>query len=141
MGMKKTIILLFTLFACDPPGDTRLKFANNSSFPIIFTQGPYEGDSVEYYKYYDCTSSEVAHNYVEPGEIDGFPSNPGGNWERLLVKANRPFVFIAYRADSAIKYIDNFGCDSLGKRKDLVLKRFDVTVDYLNRNNWALTYP
>ena len=49
-------------------------------------------------------------------------------------------MFFVYNAVS--KYVTGIaGCDSLGKRKDLVLKRFDVTVDYLNKNNWTLTYP
>ncbi|WP_138476455.1 hypothetical protein [Dyadobacter bucti] len=141
--MKKTIIIsVLLLFSCDPPGDSRLMFENNSSHPIIFTKGPYNGSINDPYTFYDCSPSKFAHTYVEPKEKDGYATSPGGNWETLLPKyPNGTLIFIVYHADSAIKYINDYGCDSLGKRKDLVLKRFDVTVDYLDKNNWTLTYP
>ncbi|KQS23824.1 hypothetical protein ASG33_24710 [Dyadobacter sp. Leaf189] len=63
-------------------------------------------------------------------------------WETLIPRYPKGrLLFIVYHADSAIRYIDKYGCDSLGKRHDLVLKRFEVTVDYLKKNNWTLTYP
>jgi hypothetical protein len=136
------IISLLILASCDPPGDTRLMFQNDSSHPIIFTKAPDEGNAVDAYSFYDCTSSKLAHTYLVQGEKDGYPTSPGGNWEILIPKYPKgTLLFIVYHADSAINYIDKYGCDSLGKRNDLVLKRFDVTVDYLKKNNWTLTYP
>lgn len=65
----------------------------------------------------------------------------GEKWEEKLSKyPDGTEIFLAYHADSASKYLDNYGCDSLGKRPDLVLKRFDVTIDYLKKNNWTLSY-
>jgi hypothetical protein len=140
--MKKITFLVLTLLSYDPPGDARLTFQNNSSFPIILAEAQDEGKIGAPYKFYECTSNKLAHTYVKSGEKHGYPTSPGGNWEILITRyPNQTLLFIVYNADSATKYIDNYGCDSLGKRNDLVLKRFDVTVDYLKKNNWTLTYP
>lgn len=141
--MKNTLVLLLlTILACDPPGDARLMLENNSSSSIIFIMGRYQPDTVKFYKFYDCSSSKDAQTYLEPGERDGYPTGPGNNWETLLPKyPASTLIFLAYHSDSASKYIDKYDCDSLGKRKDLILKRFDVTVDYLDNNNWTLSYP
>ncbi len=51
-------------------------------------------------------------------------------------------MYFAYNADSAGKIASGVeGCDSLKRRPDLILKRFDVTLDYLNKHDWQLVYP
>jgi hypothetical protein len=136
------IFVLLTLLACDPSGDARLMFENNSSVPIIFTKGLDNVDPDKSFVFYDCSSSKPGSTYLESGKKNGYPTSPGGNWETTIPRyPNGTITFLTFQADSAIKYINNYGCDSLGKRKDLILKRFDVTLDYLNKNNWTLTYP
>lgn len=95
--MKKLILFpLMILFSCDPPGDTRLMFKNDSSFFVIFTRGDYRGDSIDSFQFYECSSSKLGHTYLESGEGDVYPTSPGGNWESVISsKPNGTAVFFS----------------------------------------------
>lgn len=141
--MKKTIIvLLLSILSCDPPMDTRMILQNNSSLPIAFISGAYDVGASNFYRFSYCNNGKMYYSLVGPNGREVNPTGHGERWETKLSKyPDSTEIFLVFNADSANKYVDNFGCDSLGKRLDLVLKRFDVTVDYLRKNNWTLTYP
>jgi hypothetical protein len=115
---------------------------NHSSYPVAFIAGAYEAGISRSYRFHYCNNGKMYYSLVGSNEREVNPTGHGEKWEEKLSKyLDSTEIFLAYHADSANKYIDNYGCDSLGKRNDLVLKRFDVTVDYLKKNNWTLTYP
>ena len=115
---------------------------NNSTFPIAFISGAYIEDSLTFYKFSYCYNGKMFYSYVGSNRKEMNPTAHGEKWQQKLSQfPDSTEIFLVYHADSASKYINKYGCDSLGKRHDLVLKRFDVTVDYLNKNNWTLTYP
>lgn len=136
------IAVLFVLAnscSCDPYKLNRKLFiSNNSSSKIaVFTSKSYP-DSVSYI-FESCQAKDVAY-LVDPKITRTYLHRV--NWENEINQtANQGLLFVVYNADSVLKYDDNTLCTTLYKRKDLVLKRFNVTMDYLNRNDWKLSYP
>lgn len=64
----------------------------------------------------------------------------GKSWEELLGRIDsRTIMMFIYNADTAAYYYDKTGDCSLLIGKEV--KRIDVTMDYLNNNNYTITYP
>lgn len=142
-NMKHIPVLALFVFAnscsCDPYELNRKLFiSNNSAIKIaVFISKSYS-DSVNYI-FESCQVNDVAY-LVDPQSKRTYLHRV--NWENEIKQiANKGIFFFVYNSDSALKYYDNAACTTLYKRSDLVLKRFNVTTDYLNKNNWTLAYP
>jgi hypothetical protein len=141
--IKHALIAALFVFAnscsCDPYKlNKKLFISNNSSNKIaVFISKSYP-DSVNYV-FESCQAKDVAH-LIDPQSKRTYLHRV--NWEKEINQTrNQGILFVFYNADSALKYYDNARCTTLYNRKDLVLKRFGVTIDYLNRNDWTLEYP
>jgi len=141
--IKHALIAALFAFAnscsCDPYKlNKKLFISNNSTTKIaVFVSKSYP-DSVNYI-FESCQAKDVAH-LVDPQSKRTYLHRV--NWETEIKQTpNQGILFVVYNADSALKYYDNALCTALHKRKDLVLKRFGVTIDYLDKNDWTLSYP
>lgn len=112
---------------------------NNSGARVVFmTSGDYP-DTVNF-TFNGCAPADIA-DITEPGETKAVLLY--SSWEAKLDKLPfKTMMFFVYNPDSAAKIANNvIGCDSLRKRPDLILKRFDVDMEYLNQHDWKLVYP
>lgn len=105
---------------------------------MVIIDSPSYPDTLNY-SIEPCRVKDVAH-LVPPNSDKIYLHRI--NWENEIKKSsNGGLLFFAIDADSAKSYAEKYGCDTIEKRKDLILKRFAVTLGYLNSNNWTLTYP
>lgn len=125
--------------SCDPYKlNRKLHIRNNSNTEIVIIDSPSYPDTLNY-SFEPCRAEDVAR-LVPPNSDKIYLHRI--NWENEIKKSsNGGLLFFAIDADSAKSYAEKYGCDTIEKRKDLILKRFAVTLDYLNSNNWTLTYP
>lgn len=132
------------MVSCKPKdGEKQAFVVNNSTEEIVFIFSDSFPDTVNF-NLLGCSTKDKA-SIVQPSESKYMVI--GGTsyvkWEEYLTKfpSSTAMVFI-YNAEEAGKIADNLkGCDSLYKRPDLILKRFDMDINYLISNNWRLTYP
>ncbi|RFS18769.1 hypothetical protein DVR12_26590 [Chitinophaga silvatica] len=142
-------ILLLLLFAiiigCRREPHQNIKIRNNSGRTIVTTYSPDYPDSI----HYQLSTCEVANGirFISSGVtwVD--------IWRRPMVTVlneipSKTLMYFVYDADSAKKYYELYrkvngadGCDSFRVHTELVLKRFDVTIEYLNSHDWTLVYP
>lgn len=136
--------LLFSLLSCDrlleSKADYRLSYVNKSTEKVVFIT------SMDY-----VHSSNYSYTSGCPGQDDDrlSPNEEKisiiySRWEdKILQTPMGKIIFFVYNSDTAIKYSNILigSCDTLKKRQDLILKRFEVDLDYLNANNWKLIYP
>lgn len=121
------------------PTDTRLIIQNNSAQKIVVMTSSDYPDTI-YYVLNGCASNDIGR-MVEAGESRSYWTR--STWEYNFSEIpSHTLMFLFYNADSANHLWQLYGnCDSLRKRPDLLLKRYDVTLDYLEANNWTLPYP
>jgi hypothetical protein len=142
-NLKRISVLALFAFAnscsCDPYKlNRKLIISNNSAKKIAMFMSKSYPDSNNYI-FESCQVMDVAH-LVEPQSKRTYLHRV--NWEtEIKQSAGQGLFFFMYNSDSALKYYDNGHCATLYNRKDLVLKRFDVTIEYLNKKDWILSYP
>lgn len=137
-------ILVFLVISCDP-GDSRLKVKNLSDEPIFVmyyhdTLLPPEKlcPKVSYIKgmdtitYNNCSSRIVSDTTI-PLYIRTFRA-----WEKYINdqctdQKVRIFIF----SDSVMNYVP---WDTI-KKRNLFLKRYDLSLDSIKRMDWVITYP
>lgn len=137
------ILAIVLLFGCTSGPfyhkDDRLIIQNNSTQTIVvMTSGDYP-DTTNYVLD-GCASNDIA-KMVMAEESRSYWAT--GRWENKFSQIpSHTLMFLFYNADSANHLWQLYGnCDSLRRRPDLLLKRYDVTLDYLEANNWTLPYP
>lgn len=144
--MKNLIIaiMVFGLFSnadCRRNYDYRASIRNDSPFRIYYIMSKNYPDTVNNLFEY-CGSPSDFRESVKSKETNQVIVK--GRWEdRFKENAQGTLMFIIYNADTAQKYylLGGYNCDSLKRRPDLILKRFDVTLDYFRTNNWTLVFP
>ncbi len=143
-NVMSILLLTILLGSCKAKeGTNQVLMVNNSNQKILFLSSLDFPDTISF-RFLTCSTKDIAL-IISPNETK--PYNVGGtydvDWEAKL--SNYPMgtrMFLVYDADSAAKIADGFiGCDSLYARPDLILKRFDVDINYLIANDWRLTYP
>lgn len=141
---KKSLIfyLPFFLIACRDKIDSRITFVNNSDQRLVILTSFYDYPDTVNFKLY-CNIREV-NRIIEPNSRKNLYSGNGNNWRETLNNASpSTWMFFIYNMDSVTKLINytTTNCDTLVKRKGLILKRFDISETYLNQNSWTITYP
>lgn len=145
--MKKPVLFLIIsscIVSCrDPEGSQRVLMFNGSNKAVVFLSSSDYPDTIDF-TISGCGTGDIA-NIVEPGrsKVYGVGGKADVVWEDFLDRfpQNTMMVFV-YDAEAAGSIADNRkGCDSLYKRPDLILKRFDVDMDYLISNGFNLIYP
>ena len=140
--MRYLSIILVLLFGCDSLSkvDNRLKIKNDSKVKLHFLLSISYPDTLNFVPTY-CSLLDIAHD-VDPYSQNTITSRR--RWEdALAVNPQSTYMIYIYNKDSAQYYFNLTGnkCDSLIKRKDLILKRVDFTLAFLKSNNWTITYP
>lgn len=146
MMKKLSFLLLITtsIISCkDPEGSHRVSVINNSREKIVFVSSADYPDTIGF-QISGCPTKDIG-NIVEPegSKVYAVGSKADALWEDFLSEfpENTLMVFV-YNADSAGAISGKLlGCDSLYKRPDLILKRFDVNMDYLKTHDFKLVYP
>jgi|GEM_PF-4708598 hypothetical protein len=131
------LILILLCMGCKPKKDHRLKIRNNSNVDVIYLQS--ESQDTSSYDFISCAAGDVAH-FIGSGEEK--PVAVGIPWESILDKPGSKMMFFVYTLDTVQHYVkvkdipySSSDCDQLKGRH---LKRFDVTMAYLEQNNWTL---
>jgi hypothetical protein len=131
---------MMSLFSCDRirKEDKQIYMVNNSSSRVVYMSSNSYPDTLNF-MFNGCSTKDIG-NIVSPGESKSIRLY--SSWEKQLDEVpSKTIMFFVYNADSAGNIADNkIGCDSLRKRPDLILKRFDVDINYLNQQDWKLAY-
>lgn len=119
--------------------DERVQFQNNVNYDLYYFGSISYPDTINY----KTSSCQVEYSVDKIFASSKSKMSFRRNWEDLFIlNSYGVYMIYLYNNDSANYYFNLTGnCDSLINRKDLILKRFDVTLDYLNTHNWTLTYP
>lgn len=137
--------IAFLFIGCKSPkeGERQIIGENNTNASVIFLRSPSYPDTVNFTL---IGSLQDIANIVKPFDSKPYSYGYGAykNWAEELTTYNENTMMVfVYDAD-AVAGIDessNAGRDSLYKRPDLILKRFDVTISYLEANHYKLVYP
>lgn len=130
------ILILLTLIATScrkDYNDIRLNFVNNSDIPIyVSTCDSYKDTNYVYVNYYPVNNPDKYK--IQPNETKS-PISPIGTWERVYEEQEMLafYVFDAY-------ILETTPWDTV-KSKYLVLKRYDLSFEDLEKMNWTITYP
>lgn len=149
--MKKLVLFLIIsscIVTCrDPEGSHRVSVINNSRETIVHVSSADYPDTIGF-QISGCPTKDIG-NIVEPegSKVYGVGAKADVLWEDFLSEfpQNTLMVFI-YNAEAAAAITHTVNgkvvyCDSLESRPDLVLKRFDVNMDYLESHDFKLVYP
>lgn len=140
--------LLFTSFSscgdkdpkyCDGGWDTRLKIVNNSANGIYVMHSAAYPDTNSYYSYKNDAISKYGVGYVNANSTN--IQGERCTWDdyfRDNVKSDTLMVFLILDEGQG----DAFHLDIQKLiEKHTVLKRYDLSLDDLQKMNWTITYP
>lgn len=140
-----SLLLIMILFSnCKPKeGTNRVLMVNNSNQDLVFLFSDSFPDTVNF-RFISCSTRDVSR-MVQPFESRhiSVSGSTDLSWEDYLLSYpdNTAMVFV-YNMDSTHALSNGIrDCDSLYQRNDLILKRYDVDINYLRSNDWSLTYP
>lgn len=149
--MKELSFLLLittSIISCkDPEGSHRVSVVNNSKETIVHVSSADYPDTVGF-QISGCPTKDIG-NIIEPegSKVYAVGSKADALWEDFLSEfpENTLMVFV-YNAEAAAAITHTVNgklvyCDSLESRPDLILKRFDVNMDYLKSHDFKLVYP
>lgn len=133
-AIKIFILLILAVSGCRKDYyDTRLNFVNNSDSSIYVSISDfYKDTSYVYVNYYPGNAPEKYK--IQPYETKT-SIKPIGTWERVYEEQDT-LAFYVFDA----QVIETTPWDTV-KAKYLVLKRYDLSLDDLQRMNWIITYP
>ena len=127
-------ILIILLSSCDTNDsyfDNRLKVVNNSQNSIY----------ADFYQSYPDTSLSLLFHFssdqhkINPG--GRISLGRGGDWETAFKDdINQKLIILIFDGNT----IETVPWDTI-RKKYLVLKRYDLTLDSLKKLNWVVTYP
>lgn len=133
-AIKLLAVLILTVSSCRVNYyDTRLDFVNNSDSSIYVSVSDfYKDTSYVYVNYYPGNSPDKYK--IQSGETKS-SIKPIGTWERVYEQQDT-LAFYVFDA----KVLETTSWDTI-KSKYLVLKRYDLSFDDLEKLNWTITYP
>lgn len=125
--------MIISLISCDY-NDNRLNIKNNSNETIIFN---YSSDTI-----FETANPEIINNLkkdpIFPDELvekDMRGSKIG--WSKVIYNSkNKKLNVFIINYDTLDKYND---LDYIKNNK--LFERYEYTEEYLNKNNWIITYP
>lgn len=128
------ILLIVIITSCRKDYyDTKLNFVNNSDSSIyVISSDFYKDTAYVYANYYP--GNDPNQFKIETHETK-IPIMPIGSWERVYEEED---TIAFYVFDAQI--LETIPWDTI-KSKYLVLKRYDLTLEDLVRQNWTITYP
>jgi hypothetical protein len=144
--MKKIILLLISLILSNSSckriqGHTKIPLVNTYAKGIVLVQVAIKDTSLLCQKYPISKFDKFQWAYELELESNSTYSNLfdtyNTDWESTFKDPNhiRQYLYF-YEKDTFV----NNSCDTL-KKSNWYLKRMELTLDYLNQNNWTITYP
>ena len=131
------VVLTVSILSCKSKHDVRLTINNNAEFQILVMLSTSFPDT-QNYVLSGCSPKDPTYLYNPKESKDFFLF--GQTWESFLNELDsKTAMLLIYNADSAGADYDKTGDCSLLIGKEL--KRIDVTMDYLNNNNFTIAYP
>jgi hypothetical protein len=144
--MKKIILLLISLILSNSSckridGHIKIPLINNSNKSLILIQVAEKDTNF----ICNMTPNSAIDKYQWAYELeikkdslyDNLFNAYNTDWESTFKDPNHIRLYLYfYDKDTFV----NYSCDTL-KKNNWYLKRMELTLDYLNQNNWTITYP
>jgi hypothetical protein len=113
--------------------DYRLKIKNNTSKYLYYNdQNGYPDTTIEEFNNISLKDSYL----IDPNSERRIPTQVP--WERIFEKNLKSDTLMIFIYDAAV--IENTTWDTV-KAKYMILKRYDLSLEDLQRMNWTITYP
>lgn len=133
--------LLFNILGCDflKKQDDRATIINRANFDIRYLFSISYPDT-NMFEPFSCHINNIADNL---GANQSKVLWSRRNWEDLFAMNGKGIVMlVVYKKDDFSYYWNLTGnCDSILKRKDLIMRRYDLSMDYFAQNDWTVVYP
>jgi hypothetical protein len=115
--------------------DSRLKFINNTNTPLL-VYGDFFSLNDTLINCDGCYTNNIDDDYYNPKDTAEIGLHGKLYDEYLIKNPNQIFRIFVFASDTIKKY----GWEK-AKNDYLILKRYDVNLEYIKKHKWVITYP